>query len=258
MELAAIPLAIFLDEPTSGLDATSALDVTNVLKSISRLGITVISIIHQPRVEIFDEFDDLLMIAPGGRTAYLGPVSESQSYFESLGFFFPPSANRADILMDIIAGRGVHESDYKGKVNSVDDIVSLWNPQSAQTISEQEEKPKDPQDVIQNMTQISNLRGANVMKQLWFCHNRSLIQQSRFLSSLWLELGVGILAGGIMGAAALGDEIYKGIFISPFTPLSSSPSAWFVAMYGMLIGSTCFQKHLFIVFSIYLHIFFYL
>jgi hypothetical protein len=56
------------------------------LKKIASLGVTVVSVLHQPRYEIFEKFDDLLLIAPGGRTAYLGPQSEVVSYFQQLGY----------------------------------------------------------------------------------------------------------------------------------------------------------------------------
>ncbi|KAJ3123862.1 hypothetical protein HK101_006267, partial [Irineochytrium annulatum] len=71
MELAAAPLAIFLDEPTSGLDSTAALEVADILQNIAHLGLTIVSVIHQPRIEIFKKFDDVLMIAPGGKVAFL-------------------------------------------------------------------------------------------------------------------------------------------------------------------------------------------
>ncbi len=64
VELAAVPVGIFLDEPTSGLDSTSALEVTKILQGITALGLTIVAVIHQPRVEIFELFHDVLMIAP--------------------------------------------------------------------------------------------------------------------------------------------------------------------------------------------------
>ncbi|KAJ1555412.1 hypothetical protein HK405_001966, partial [Cladochytrium tenue] len=93
-------------KPTSGLDSTSALKVAVMLRSISRVGITVVSVIHQPRVEVFAQFDDVLMVAPGGRTAYFGPVALAQPYFSALGFRFREQLNPADVLMDILSGRG--------------------------------------------------------------------------------------------------------------------------------------------------------
>lgn len=107
MELATCPSAIFLDEPTSGLDSTAALKVAQTMKKIAvNIGINVVSVIHQPRYEIFDEFDDLLLMIPGGATAYLGPREHVQPYFEKLGFYFAQQNNPADCLMDILSGKG--------------------------------------------------------------------------------------------------------------------------------------------------------
>ncbi|KAL9602335.1 MAG: hypothetical protein Q9219_001901 [cf. Caloplaca sp. 3 TL-2023] len=105
IELAAAPMALFLDEPTSGLDATSASSIMMTLKELSRLNITVITIIHQPRAEIFESLDSLLLFGKG-RVIYQGPEQDCQAYFENLGFRFPSSSNPADTIMDIIAGQG--------------------------------------------------------------------------------------------------------------------------------------------------------
>ncbi|KAI8914475.1 hypothetical protein EDD86DRAFT_199414, partial [Gorgonomyces haynaldii] len=119
MEMAAVPVCIFLDEPTSGLDATAALEVTEILKQITRLGITVVSVIHQPRVEIFESFDDVLLIGKGGRTCYFGPCDQIKPYFESLGYIFHPAANPADVIMDILSGKGNNPSGLL----TIDDLV---------------------------------------------------------------------------------------------------------------------------------------
>jgi ABC-type branched-subunit amino acid transport system ATPase component len=105
MELAMAPAAIFLDEPTSGLDATAALEVCNTLRAIANLGLTVVAVIHQPRAEIFRSFDDLLLLAPGGKTVYTGPQRDVMAYFSTAGFAFGRDGNPADDLLDFIAGR---------------------------------------------------------------------------------------------------------------------------------------------------------
>ena len=86
MALAAAPLALFLDEPTSGLDSTAALTVANTLQRITEVGMTVVAVVHQPRFEIFECFDDVLLIAKGGQTAYMGPRKGVVDYFENMGF----------------------------------------------------------------------------------------------------------------------------------------------------------------------------
>ena len=71
MEIAAAPMAIFLDEPTSGLDASSATSVMKLLHALTRHGMTIVVIIHQPRPEIFATIDSLLLLS-GGETVYVG------------------------------------------------------------------------------------------------------------------------------------------------------------------------------------------
>lgn len=62
IEVASTPLCLFLDEPTSGLDSTSSLEVMDMLEKISRIGMTIVAVIHQPRVEIFNKFDGKFIV----------------------------------------------------------------------------------------------------------------------------------------------------------------------------------------------------
>ena len=49
LEMVADPLVLFLDEPTSGLDSTSSMEVCSALRKIADIGITVVTVLHQPR-----------------------------------------------------------------------------------------------------------------------------------------------------------------------------------------------------------------
>lgn len=67
VELMSKPSILFLDEPTSGLDSSSALLVMGSLKKlVESQGVTVLSVIHQPRKAIFDSFDSLILLGVGG------------------------------------------------------------------------------------------------------------------------------------------------------------------------------------------------
>jgi len=123
--------ALFLDEPTSGLDSTAALSVCETLKNIAGLGMTVVAVIHQPRYEIFESFDDILLLAPGGRTAYIGPQSGIISYFESLNYAFPPKLNPADVLMDVVAGKVTPTNHNLTPM----DLVTRWESQALQVVA---------------------------------------------------------------------------------------------------------------------------
>ncbi|KAI8929997.1 P-loop containing nucleoside triphosphate hydrolase protein [Entophlyctis helioformis] len=247
MELAAVPVCLFLDEPTSGLDSTAALQVADILEQITELGLTIVAVIHQPRVEIFRKFDDVLMIAPGGRTAYLGPTHYAQTYFEKLGYLFDAGANAADVLMDILSGKGVNPTNHY----TPDDLVQLWidrdkagNAVDTGSVASGSSKQAQPVDTEEDNTvfhetvrDIVRERGAPVLRQIWYCHNRSLIQQMRQITSLVLEVIVGMLAGLLMGVAVQGTpEMFIGLLVVPLTPLSVSPLQWLVPQYGLLIG----------------------
>ena len=105
LELVADPDVLFLDEPTSGLDSTSAEIILAALKDLSRLGRTIIMVIHQPRYSIFASMDNVIFLGPGGKTVYSGSPLDATDYFEMLGFFAPPAVNRADFFMDVIGGK---------------------------------------------------------------------------------------------------------------------------------------------------------
>ena len=57
-----------------GLDARAAAIVMRAVRNVARNGRTVMVTIHQPSIEIFESFDQLLLIQRGGRTTYFGPL----------------------------------------------------------------------------------------------------------------------------------------------------------------------------------------
>ena len=86
MELISDTPVIFLDEPTSGLSSYDAEAVVQMLKRLASQGKTIITTIHQPSLEIFKQFDSLIMISRDrggcGALAYFGPA-----YPDSIEFF---------------------------------------------------------------------------------------------------------------------------------------------------------------------------
>ena len=79
------------------------------MKSLKHLvdvqGVTVVSVIHQPRKFIFDLFDSLILLGVGGRMVYHGSTGNSLSYFQGLNYSLPPGESVADWLIDISCGR---------------------------------------------------------------------------------------------------------------------------------------------------------
>nr|GEY05233.1 ABC transporter G family member 39-like isoform X2 [Tanacetum cinerariifolium] len=65
VELVANPSIIFMDEPTSGLDARAAAIVMRTVRNTVDTGRTVVCTIHQPSIDIFESFDELLLMKIG-------------------------------------------------------------------------------------------------------------------------------------------------------------------------------------------------
>ncbi|KAH9313294.1 hypothetical protein KI387_028329, partial [Taxus chinensis] len=87
VELVANPSIIFMDEPTSGLDARAAAIVMRTVRNTVDTGRTVVCTIHQPSIDIFEAFDELVLMKRGGQMIYVGPLGRhSQTlidYFQS-------------------------------------------------------------------------------------------------------------------------------------------------------------------------------
>ncbi|KAH0977463.1 hypothetical protein GBA52_027182 [Prunus armeniaca] len=88
VELVANPSIIFMDEPTSGLDARAAAIVMRAVRNTVDTGRTVVCTIHQPSIDIFEAFDELLLMKRGGKVIYAGCLGRHShklvEYFEAI------------------------------------------------------------------------------------------------------------------------------------------------------------------------------
>ncbi|KAJ0087729.1 hypothetical protein Patl1_32466 [Pistacia atlantica] len=88
VELVSNPSIIFMDEPTSGLDARAAAIVMRTVRNTVDTGRTVVCTIHQPSIDIFEAFDELLLMKRGGQVIYVGPLGHHSQhlieYFETI------------------------------------------------------------------------------------------------------------------------------------------------------------------------------
>ncbi|KAI9219282.1 P-loop containing nucleoside triphosphate hydrolase protein [Blastocladiella britannica] len=125
LELVAEPAVLFADEPTSGLDSSTAFEVCSLLHSIARdQFITVAAVVHSPSPAAFERFDDVLLLAKGGRTVYFGERSFALAYFRNLGYLCPANMNHADFLLDVVSGK--YMSDRYGALTP-SDLVAAWD-----------------------------------------------------------------------------------------------------------------------------------
>ena len=91
LELLTQPSLLLLDEPTSGLDPALDRQVMLMLRQLADAGRVVLVVTHS--VSYLDVCDQILLMAPGGKTAFNGPPSQVG---EALG-----TTNWADIFANV-------------------------------------------------------------------------------------------------------------------------------------------------------------
>lgn len=101
-ELINNPMILLLDEPTTGLDSVNALRVGKLLRTLAQEEQrTVICTIHTPSSELYDVFDDILLLADG-HVVYHGAVEDAPAYFASVGHPVPPRVNPSEHFMKVL------------------------------------------------------------------------------------------------------------------------------------------------------------
>ena len=182
LELVANPALLCLDEPTTGLDSASAEVVVDLLRSLADDGHTIICILHQPRAAIFRSFDQVLMLAKGGRPAYIGAPNDSRMFAEACGSACPEGKNPADHLIDLISGRisGIQSS-------AVVDTCKTWKSASKLDMKAKEGKVKD---VVMIDPRDSASPIASPFVQCAYNFLRTMRQQMRDVGSTVLYCGL--------------------------------------------------------------------
>lgn len=113
LEVVTDPEVLFLDEPTSGLSINSALKVAQALRSIADARDTaVICTLHQPSKEVFQMFDQVLVLRKGGQAMYFGDIGTEaltlRKYFEKHGATrMLPHENPAAWMLDVVADEAI-------------------------------------------------------------------------------------------------------------------------------------------------------
>ncbi|KAL2927430.1 ABC transporter G family member 32 [Bienertia sinuspersici] len=109
VELVANPSIIFMDEPTTGLDARSAAIVMRTVRNIVNTGRTIVCTIHQPSVDIFESFDELLFMSVEGKSFTLvhldqdrsGRGAEDQSWYNPAAWMLEVTSMAEEARLDV-------------------------------------------------------------------------------------------------------------------------------------------------------------
>ncbi|PLN78819.1 P-loop containing nucleoside triphosphate hydrolase protein [Aspergillus taichungensis] len=195
----------------------AALSIILLLKRLTTKGITVICVIHQPRVEIFESLDAILVLQ-SGCSLYSGPAQGIQSHFEHLGYEFDPRHNPADVILDIAAGQAQPQiartvkSATSGDLSKVAQCETLHHPDFPHLSTDR--GPQRP----------SPGRMAPWHRQVVYCFQRDVKQQGRRPDLFWTEIAAGVVTGLLLGLAAseLRGQLFQGMYHPPFLFLSSA------------------------------------
>ncbi|KAF5666080.1 ABC transporter CDR4 [Fusarium heterosporum] len=171
VELAARPqLLVFLDEPTSGLDSQTSWAICDLIEKLTASGQAVLCTIHQPSAMLFQRFDRLLLLAPGGKTVYFGDLGDQSQtllkYFERNGAPpCPPDANPAEYMLNII------QPSNDEKAENID-WHSVWR------------SSPEFQDVKQELQRLNSLASAQTNTAL---DNGDASQHQEFVASFTMQ-----------------------------------------------------------------------
>ncbi|KAJ5902715.1 hypothetical protein N7495_003243 [Penicillium taxi] len=205
VELVSKPkILIFLDEPTSGLDSQAAFNTVRFLRKLADHGQAVLVTIHQPSAQLFSQFDNLLLLAKGGKMVYLGEIGEDGSrikeYFGNLGAPCPPGTNPAEYMIDVVSGnivpgvewhqKWLESSQHQYMVSHLDQIISDAASKPPGFDDDQNEFATPLMMQIKIVTQRMSLS---------MYRNTGYVNNNLFFTSFWLRL----------------FAIYNVIFISP-------------------------------------------
>ncbi|EOA84746.1 uncharacterized protein SETTUDRAFT_91355 [Exserohilum turcica Et28A] len=137
VQLLSNPSLLWLDEPTTGLDSTSAFQVVKTLRDLARKGRTIIVTIHQPRSEIWDLFDNVILLSRGS-PAYAGSAKECLPYFAKLGYEMPPFTNPAEYLIDVVSIDNRSEEAELAARERVGRVIAAWREHCNSALNEKD------------------------------------------------------------------------------------------------------------------------
>lgn len=158
------PSVLFCDEVTTGLDAATAFQLVTTLKALGLKGRTIICSIHQPRSEIWQLFDHVLLLAKGS-PLYSGQSVNCLAYFEKYGHVLPQFVNPAEFLIDLAAIDTPFPDAEKSSTKRVQSLIQAFET-STENIGLQALEEKALMGPIESVVKISRQHHATLRHQI--------------------------------------------------------------------------------------------
>jgi ABC-type multidrug transport system ATPase subunit/ABC-type multidrug transport system permease subunit len=194
-ELLTQPSILLLDEPTSGLDTSTGINLLQLLKGLSEVGLTVITTIHQPSSQMFSLFDDLLILVDGNVT-YYGPANKTIDYYSSIGFHCTKFFNPADFIMGLILEEEISKQEG---ASMKDRLIESWKAHPVEEMSEDDKK------LVMEFQEIQEKRGTPsysnsffsqvsiLFRRSWYQSKKDVFNVNDFVQILFIALFVSVL-----------------------------------------------------------------
>ncbi|XP_065199289.1 protein white-like [Sycon ciliatum] len=189
------PPLLFVDEPTTGLDSFAAETVVRHLKNMSEKGRTVLCTIHQPATEVFNCFDELLLLAEG-RTAYLGARSDAVAYFSNIGYACPHDFNPADFYIYTLA---VVPTEKERTLKQIKQITDKYREVEESSGITERMIPKPSVQVMETVKSLGDQYGETVFTQLSVLSRRTLRLTLRNMIMIHLNVMATVVVCVAMG-----------------------------------------------------------
>lgn len=192
---------VYTNHLFSGLDSQSSWAICSFLRKLAEHGQAVLCTIHQPSAMLFQQFDQLLFLARGGKTVYFGPIGDNSStmldYFESKGARKCADAeNPAEYMLGIVNA---------GQNNKGEDWFDVWkqSEESKQVQAELDRIHAEKEKEASSTDADTTLSHSEFAMPLWFqlteVTKRVFQQYWRMPSYVLAKWGLGIASGLFIG-----------------------------------------------------------
>ncbi|KAG2392771.1 hypothetical protein C9374_011496 [Naegleria lovaniensis] len=226
VEMVSDPVCLFIENPFDEISLERKKFLCKALKTAADSGTTVVVTMHRPRNDIFQLFDDCVILGKTGSVVYNGPTKDALRFFEEIGFKCPNYANPPDFFIDVCLGnverpgdpnfepeRLLHLWDLKKEENSKKwaksragkDVDRSQEDQQQQQQHDEEEvgaQVIDPQQVLVNseVARERQRKPIGFLGQYLLFSLRALLQLTRHYKGVFFDFFFHFILATIIGA----------------------------------------------------------
>ncbi|KAJ3215521.1 ATP-binding cassette sub- G member 2 [Dinochytrium kinnereticum] len=199
MELITQPNILFLDEPTSGLDAFTAVNIISTVSKVAKArGTTAVMTIHQPRTDILEMCDKILILA-AGRTVFFGRLEEALLFFSKMDYPLPPKTNPSDHFIDVATQDQRSPELQAASMERIEKFAAAWENEKSSLLKKKplliEDSSRKPGPLDENDRRYFSSWG----HQFSILLGRNFKELSRDPATLGATLGQGVIICIVFG-----------------------------------------------------------